>query len=70
MKNWPFGERKHIDQEKLAAKAKAKEDLRHLMDIGDETGYVAYVKALNPNVSPGELARLIVLFREQRKQRL
>jgi hypothetical protein len=69
MKKWWFGERKHVDQDKVQAKAKAKNDMRDLMDTGDEQAYVAYVKALRPKISPDELVRLIEFFREQRRQR-
>jgi hypothetical protein len=65
MKKWWFGERKHVDAEKLAVKAKAKLDLRALMDCRDEDGYVRYIKSLNSDVSPEELVRLIELFRQQ-----
>jgi hypothetical protein len=40
MKKWWFGERKHIDQNKVETKAKAKGDLRNLRETGDEEGYV------------------------------
>jgi hypothetical protein len=65
MKKWWFGEKKHIDSEKVALRAQAKQELRALMDCRDENGYVGYLKALNPDVSPEELIRLIELFRQQ-----
>jgi hypothetical protein len=68
MKKWWFGERKHIDQDKVEAKAKARNDLRNLRETGDEEGYVAYIKALRPNVAPEELIRQIELFRELRRK--
>jgi hypothetical protein len=69
MKRWWFGEKKHIDAEKVAQKAQAKRDLRDLMECRDEDGYVRYVKALNPDVSPEELVRLIELFRAKCEER-
>jgi len=65
MKRWWFGERQHIDSDKVRAKSQAKRDLRDLIEVRDEAGYVAYIKALNPDVSKEELVRLIELFREQ-----
>jgi hypothetical protein len=71
MKKWWFGEKKHIDQDRLLQKKKAKEDLRALLEMRDETGYIAYLKLLNPDVSPEELVRLIELFRQEcRKSQL
>jgi hypothetical protein len=69
MKKWWFGDKTHIDTEKKQLKAKAKQDLRRLMDMRDEAGYVAYLKGLNPDVSKEDLIRLIELFREQCEKR-
>jgi len=69
MRRFWFGEKKHLDAEKIQQKAKAKIDLRNMMDVRDETGYVAYIKALNPDLSKEELIRLIELFREQCEKR-
>jgi hypothetical protein len=61
--------RQHIDKEKVAAKAKAKADLNNLLDVGDETGYVEYLKLLKPNMAPEELQHFIELFRAERRRR-
>ena len=61
--------KKHLDADKIQLKAKAKKDLRDLMDARDETGYVAYIKALKPDLSREELVRLIELFRQQCEER-
>jgi hypothetical protein len=63
------GKRKHIDAEKVAAKAKAKADLETLFETGNETEYVAFVKRIKPDMTPSELVGFIESFREQRWQR-
>lgn len=56
----------HIDQEKIKEKREAKEDLRTMLDCGDEEGFVALVKRLNPGVTPEELVSVVRRFREER----
>jgi len=70
MKQWWFGERKHIDQQKVAAKSQAKGELRRLIELGDEDAYVAYVKALNPSITKDQLIESICLFREEHQKHL
>jgi hypothetical protein len=61
--------REHIDQEKIREKREAKEDLRRLLDCGDEEGFVALIKRLKPTIAPDELVSLIRRFREERSKR-
>jgi hypothetical protein len=68
MKKWLAGGSKHIDKAKLAAKAKAKADLANLLEVGDENGYVDYLKRLKPNMTPAELQNFIALFRAERQR--
>jgi hypothetical protein len=65
MKKWWSDRTKHLDEEKLKQKAKAKEDLRYCREMRDEKKYVEIIKALRPNVSPEELIQLIELFRKE-----
>lgn len=67
MKRKWFGDRAHIDEAKVEEKAKAKKELRQMIETGDEEGYIARIKMLRPDLSPGDLVRLIELFREQRR---
>ena len=61
------GSKKHIDEEKVKARKHAKEDLRTLLESGDEERYIALLKALRPNVKPEELVALVHRFREERR---
>lgn len=70
MKRWWFGERKHIDQERIAAKSQAKTELRRLIELGDEDAYVAYIKTLNPAITKDRLIESICLFREEHQRHL
>ena len=68
MSSW-FGNKAHIDREKAKAKAKAGEDLKRLIETGDEDAYVAYLKRLAPNITSERLVSLIQEFRELRRKR-
>ena len=61
------GRGKHIDASKIEAKQQILEDLRHLMDIGDEEAYVQLTKKINPKITPAELVEAIQRFREYRR---
>jgi hypothetical protein len=67
MRKYWHGEKKHIDQSIAATKRVALERLHHFMVIGDEEGYVALTKELNPEITPAELVHAIELFREFRR---
>jgi len=67
MNRWWSDRRKHQDEAKIAAEKQAKQDIPHLMEIGDEEGYVALVKRLKPEIKPAELVPAIELFREYRR---
>ena len=58
--------REHIDQQKIREKREAKEDLRALLDCGDEEAFVKLIKKLKPTIKPAELVSLIQRFREER----
>lgn len=66
MKKWWFGKEDNRDQEKLAARKKAKSDLRILMENDDKASYIAFIKSARPDITEEELERLIQLFDEQR----
>ena len=70
-KKWWFGEKKHIDQRKLDAKAKAKRDLKRLMDDNDLEGYLAYVAEalLQRALTPEEIEHYTRLFYVARAER-
>jgi hypothetical protein len=68
MKKWWFGERVHIDEEKIAARAKARVDMKRLIESGDEKGYVDYVKRLKPGMTAEELQQLIEMFHSERRR--
>lgn len=57
--------REHIDQEKVREKREAKDDLRILLECGDEEGFVALIKKLKPAITPEELVSLVHRFREE-----
>lgn len=69
MKKWFFGERKHIDQEKIEQEAKTLRDLRWLMDNASEQTFLEYVKRMKPDATPTEIHTLIEAFHEQRAAR-
>jgi flagellar biosynthesis/type III secretory pathway protein FliH len=66
MKKWFFDKQDNRDREKLAKRAKARNELRQLMETGDEQGYKEYVKRLKPTVTDEEMEILIDQFHEQR----
>ena len=66
MKHWWFGEKKHIDESKKKARAKAKNDLKELMENGDEVGYRNYVRLLKPKITDEEMERLVRIYHEER----
>jgi hypothetical protein len=59
----------HIDQQKLREKREAKEDLRTLLECGDEDAFVALIKKLKPGITPAELVSLVQRFRAERAKR-
>lgn len=61
--------REHSDQEKIKERRETKEDLRTLLECGDEEAFVALIKKLNPKVTPADLVSLIHRFREERARR-
>lgn len=65
----PLKSSKHIDHEAAAATRRAMDKVRALIDCGDEEGYVALMKELNPALTPGELVEKIQQFREIRRIR-
>ena len=66
MKKWWFGERKYIDEQKLAVKAKVRQDLKRLMEANDLEGYLNYVTLLTGRpLTPEERERHTALFTEQ-----
>ena len=68
MKRRWFGDRAHIDEEKVEARAKAIADMRELVESGDEKGYVEYVKRLKPDITAEELQQFIEMFRSERRK--
>jgi hypothetical protein len=62
--------KEHFDREKIREKREAKEDLRTLLECGDEEGYVALLKKLKPGITPAELVSLVRRYREERANRL
>jgi hypothetical protein len=68
MKRRWFGDRAHIDEEKVAARAKARTDMRQLIETGDEKGYVEYVKRLKPEITAEELQQFIEMFHSERRK--
>jgi len=69
MKKWWFGEKKHIDEQKRDAREKARRDLQQLIENGDEEGFVAYLKALKPDVTRRELIEFVKQFRDERARK-
>lgn len=65
---WP-GSKKHLDEQKVKAKAQAELDLQFLLECGDEDQYVAMLKAINPKIKPEELVSLVNHFRTVRRNR-
>ena len=61
--------KEHIDQEKVRERKETKEDLRALLDCGDEDAFVALIKKLKPGITPAELVSLVQRFREERAKR-
>jgi hypothetical protein len=58
--------KQHIDPDKVKERKVAKEDLRTILQCGDEDGYVALIKKLKPGITPEELVSLVRRFREER----
>ncbi|HEU5350299.1 MAG TPA: hypothetical protein VFU55_01790 [Terracidiphilus sp.] len=67
MMRWLKDRERRKQIESLAAEWQAQEDIRRLMEVGDEEGYVALVKALKPEITPDELVNLIEKFRLYRR---
>jgi hypothetical protein len=67
MRKFWFGEKKHIDQDKVKEQQEAKKDLHFLLECGDEEGFIALIKELKPMITPEELKRLVLQFREERQ---
>jgi len=70
MKRWLFGEGKHIDEEKVQAIARNEARMRRLIELGDETAFVAFAKELKTEITRQELIDAIYSFREQHQQYL
>jgi hypothetical protein len=60
--------RAYLDEEKIAARAKARADMQRLIESGDEQGYVGYIQRLKPDIALGEIEALIERFREERRK--
>jgi DNA replicative helicase MCM subunit Mcm2 (Cdc46/Mcm family) len=69
MKKWWFGEKKHLDQEKIEQEKEDCRNLRWLMDYGTVEQYVAYVRGIKPSVTDEELSELTAAFFAQRAER-
>lgn len=61
--------REHIDREKIREQRETKQDLRTLLESGDEDASVALIKRLKPTITPAELVSLVRRFREERANR-
>jgi hypothetical protein len=68
MKRRWFGDRAHIDEEKVAARAKARTHMKQLIESGDEKGFVDFVKRLKPDITPAELQQFIEMFHSERRK--
>jgi hypothetical protein len=69
MKRWWFGEKKHIDQQKIEQEREDCKNLRWLMDYGSVEQYVTYIRGIKPTVTDEELSGLIDAFFAQRAAR-
>lgn len=58
--------KEHIDNEKIKEKRETKENLRTILDAGNEDAFVALIKKLRPSITPAELVALVRRFREER----
>ena len=67
MRKFWAGEKQHLDQRKVEVKREAKERMRLLLETGDEEGYIALTKELNPEITREELRAAIERFREFRR---
>jgi len=65
-----FGDRAHIDEEKVNQSIRSKAELRRLIELGSEDEFVAYMKSLRPGISKQELLDAIALFREEHQRHL
>ena len=68
--SWLFRKPKHEDEEKVRAVSRNQARMRRLIELGDETAFVAFVKELNPLITRQELIAAIHSFRDQHQQHL
>jgi hypothetical protein len=69
MKKWFFGEKKHLDQEKIEQEAQELENLRWLMDNGTREQYELHVRSQRPDATEEQIQELITAFYRRRAER-
>ena len=69
MKKWFFGEKKHLDQEKIEQEAKDLRNLRWMMDNASDEVVRQYLKGMRPDATPNELQILFGEFHRQQAAR-
>ncbi len=69
MKKWFFGEKKHLDQEKIDQDAQEIENLRWLMDHGTREEYELHVRSLRPDAPEEQIQKMISAFYQHRAER-
>jgi hypothetical protein len=69
MKKWFFGEKKHLDREKIEQAAKDRRNLRWMMDNASDEVVLQYLKGMRPDASPIVLQTLLDEFHRQQAAR-
>lgn len=70
MKKWFFGEKKHIDQQKIADRKDARQDIYWLQRYGTEQEMEDYLRALNPKATNEQIARALAEYRADHQKQM
>jgi hypothetical protein len=69
MKKWFFGEKKHLDQEKIEQEKEDCKNLRWLMDHGTIAEFETYLRGNRPDATEKEIQELLSAFYRRRAER-
>lgn len=69
MKRWWFGEKKHLDDQKIEQEKEDLKNLRYLMDYGTVEQYELYCRSQKADVTDEEIKALIRAFYQRRAER-
>jgi hypothetical protein len=69
MKKWFFGEKKHLDQEKIEQEREDCKNLRWLLDNGTGDEFETYLRGNRPDATEKEIQELLRAFYQRRTER-